>query len=112
MDSPEQTISSQPEPATDEDLLLVHQRGWITRLKNGTLDYLELMKLEIPYSRKMVDAFWLAAGGSILAARGALATASGSTSAADFITLSGSRRGILRDQRCRRGDPQAAAGGR
>ena len=62
----------QPEPATDEDLLLVHQRGWITRLKLGTLDYLEIMKLEIPYSRQMVDAFWLAAGGTTLAARLAL----------------------------------------
>src|SRR5271169_1413011 len=41
----------QPEPALDEDLLLIHQRGWVTRLKMGTLDYLELLKLEIPYSR-------------------------------------------------------------
>jgi len=56
-----------PEPATDEDVLLVHQRGWVTRLKNGTLDYLELLKLEIPYSHKMVEAFWLAAGGTTLA---------------------------------------------
>jgi len=62
----------EPEPATDDDLLLVHQRGWITRLKNGTLDYLELMKLEIPYSQKMVEGFWLAAGGTTLAARMAL----------------------------------------
>jgi acetoin utilization deacetylase AcuC-like enzyme len=62
----------EPEPATDEDLLRVHQRGWITRLKNGTLDYLELMKLEIPYSQQMVEAFWLAAGGTTLAARLAL----------------------------------------
>lgn len=62
----------QPEAASDEDLMLVHQRGWVTRLKNGTLDYLELLKLEIPYSQQMVDAFWLAAGGSILAGRLAL----------------------------------------
>ncbi len=62
----------QPDPASDEDLLLVHDRGWITRLKMGTLDYLELMKLEIPYSRKMVEAFWLAAGGTALAAHLAL----------------------------------------
>jgi acetoin utilization deacetylase AcuC-like enzyme len=61
-----------PEPASDDDLLLVHQRGWITRLKLGTLDYMELMKLEIPYSRQMVEAFWLAAGGTTLAARLAL----------------------------------------
>jgi acetoin utilization deacetylase AcuC-like enzyme len=31
------------------------------------------MELEIPYSKELVDAFWLAAGGSILAARQALA---------------------------------------
>ena len=61
-----------PEPASDEDLMLVHQRGWVQRLKNGTLDYLEIMKLEIPYSQKMVNAFWLAAGGTVLAARLAL----------------------------------------
>src|SRR5262249_1196737 len=63
---------AEPEPATDDDLMLVHQRGWIQRLKHGTLDYLELLKLEIPYSPQMVRAFWLAAGGTILAARLAL----------------------------------------
>ena len=62
----------QPEPATGEDLLLVHEEGWITRLCEGTLDGAELAMLEIPYSKKMVDAFLLAAGGSILAARCAL----------------------------------------
>ncbi len=62
----------QPEPASDDDLLLVHDRRWITRLKTGTLDDLELMRLEIPYSTKMVEAFWLAAGGTTLAARLAL----------------------------------------
>jgi len=62
----------QQEPATDEDLLLVHDPGWITRLREGTLDGGELAMLEIPYSKKMVDAFLLAAGGSILSARWAL----------------------------------------
>lgn len=62
----------QPEPATDEDLLLVHDSGWITRLREGTLGGVELAMLEIPYSKKMVDAFLLAAGGSILAAEWAL----------------------------------------
>jgi len=61
-----------PEAASDEDLLLVHTRRWITRLKEGTLDYLELLQLEIPYSHKMVEAAWLAVGGTILAARRAL----------------------------------------
>jgi acetoin utilization deacetylase AcuC-like enzyme len=58
-----------PEPATDEDLLLVHGRGWITRLKQGTLHEDELTRLEIPWSQKMADAFCLAAGGTTLAAR-------------------------------------------
>ncbi len=63
-----------PGPAADEDLLLVHDRRWVTRLRQGTLDYYELLRLEIPYSQKMVDAFWLAAGGTILTAREALRT--------------------------------------
>jgi acetoin utilization deacetylase AcuC-like enzyme len=62
----------QPEPASDEDVLLVHESGWIQRLKTGTLDFQELLRLEIPYSRKMVRAVFLATGGSILAARLAL----------------------------------------
>jgi acetoin utilization deacetylase AcuC-like enzyme len=62
----------QPEPASDEDLLLVHGMGWITRLKEGTLHDAELLRLEIPWSQKMADAFCLAAGGTTLAARHAL----------------------------------------
>jgi len=62
----------EPQPASDEDLMLVHERGWVTRLKHGTLGYHEILQLEIPYSRPMVNAFWLAAGGTTLAAEGAL----------------------------------------
>ncbi len=62
-----------PEPAPDEDVLAVHDPGWVERLKNGTLTYYDILKLEIPYSRQMVEAFWLAAGGTTLAARRALA---------------------------------------
>jgi acetoin utilization deacetylase AcuC-like enzyme len=61
-----------PEPATDEDILLAHDAEWVAKLKNGTLTYHEILKLEIPYSRQTVDAFWLAAGGTILASRLAL----------------------------------------
>ncbi len=61
-----------PAPAADEDMLLVHERGWIRRLQTGTLGYSEVIRLEIPYSRKMVEAVWLATGGTILAARRAL----------------------------------------
>ncbi len=62
----------EPEPATDEDMLRVHTPEWISALRNGTLTYHQILKLEIPYSRQMVEAFWLAAGGTILAARHAL----------------------------------------
>jgi acetoin utilization deacetylase AcuC-like enzyme len=61
-----------PEPASFEDLLLVHGRGWITRLQQGTLHEGELQRLEIPWSQQMADAFCLAAGGTTLAARCAL----------------------------------------
>jgi acetoin utilization deacetylase AcuC-like enzyme len=58
-----------PDPATDDDVLLVHDAAWVDKLRTGRLSYEEVALLEIPYSRQIVDAFWLAAGGSILAAR-------------------------------------------
>ncbi len=61
-----------PAPADDDDLVLAHDRLWIRRLRTGTLSYEEIRKLEIPYSRRMVKAFRLAAGGTILACRLAL----------------------------------------
>ena len=62
----------EPEPATDDDVRLVHDAEYVTKLRNGTLSYQDILRLEIPYSRQMVEAFWLAAGGSILAARQAM----------------------------------------
>jgi acetoin utilization deacetylase AcuC-like enzyme len=62
----------QPRPVSDEDILRVHEAGWVQRLKTGTLAPQEILRLEIPYSKRMVEAFWLATGGTILAARRAL----------------------------------------
>src|SRR6202034_650819 len=59
----------EPQPATDLDILLVHTPEYVQKLKTGTLSPREEMEMEIPYSRNLVDAFWLAAGGSILAGR-------------------------------------------
>jgi acetoin utilization deacetylase AcuC-like enzyme len=56
-----------PKPASDEDILLVHTREYVHKLKNGTLSALEEVQMEVPYSPELVKAFWLAAGGSILA---------------------------------------------
>jgi acetoin utilization deacetylase AcuC-like enzyme len=61
-----------PQPAADDDLLLAHDRAWIEKLSNGTLSYQKILQLEVPYSRYLVEGFWLAAGGSMLAARLAL----------------------------------------
>ena len=61
-----------PEPAADQKLLLVHDSEWIHGLKNGTLSFHQIRQLEIPYSRKMVRANLLTAGGTMLAAQLAL----------------------------------------
>ena len=61
-----------PQPADDDDILLVHAPEYVRKLKTGTLSPREEMELEIPYSPELVRAFWLAAGGSILAADHAL----------------------------------------
>ena len=61
-----------PEAATDADILRVHTPDWMHKLKTGTLTRSEEMKLEVPYSPELVQAFWLAAGGSIAAAQAAL----------------------------------------
>jgi acetoin utilization deacetylase AcuC-like enzyme len=62
----------EPQSASDEDLLRVHTSSWVHKLKTGTLSASEIMKLEVPYSPELVEAVWLAAGGSILAAQSAL----------------------------------------
>jgi len=61
-----------PELASDQDILLVHTPQYVEKLKSGMLSPSEEMQLEVPYSPELVRAFWLAAGGSILAADHAL----------------------------------------
>jgi len=85
-----------PDPATDEDILRVHTPDWVRKLKTGTLTASEVMLLEVPYSPELVEAVWLAAGGTILAGQSALRDGFGSNlsggfhhvriSAGDFIT--------------------------
>jgi acetoin utilization deacetylase AcuC-like enzyme len=61
-----------PDPASDEDVLRVHTAEYVQKLKDGTLAAHEKLRMELPYSEEVVTAFWLAAGGSILASRCAL----------------------------------------
>jgi acetoin utilization deacetylase AcuC-like enzyme len=61
-----------PQPASDQDVLLVHHPDYVRKLKTGTLSAHEIAQMEVPFSQELVRAFWLAAGGSILAAQHAL----------------------------------------
>jgi acetoin utilization deacetylase AcuC-like enzyme len=61
-----------PEPASEDDLLLVHSPHYVSKLMEGTLSAREELQMEIPYSPEVVDAFMLHTGGSILAAERAL----------------------------------------
>jgi acetoin utilization deacetylase AcuC-like enzyme len=62
----------EPQPASDDDVRLVHTAGYVDRLLRGTLSMQEEMQMELPYSPELVRAFWLSAGGSILVAERAL----------------------------------------
>jgi acetoin utilization deacetylase AcuC-like enzyme len=73
-----------PDPASDEDLLRVHTADWVRKLKTGTLTASEVMKMEVPYSKELVEAVWLAAGGTILAGQSALRDGFGSNLSGGF----------------------------
>jgi acetoin utilization deacetylase AcuC-like enzyme len=62
----------EPRAASEDDIALVHRVEYIRKLQAGKLSYLEILRLEIPYSPELVRAVWLSAGGSILAGRLAL----------------------------------------
>jgi len=62
----------EPAPASDEDVLLVHTPEYVHKLSTGTLSESEAWQLEAPYSRELVEAYWLCVGGTILAADCAL----------------------------------------
>jgi acetoin utilization deacetylase AcuC-like enzyme len=62
----------EPSSVANEDVLRVHTPEYVRKLQTDSLTLIERMKLEIPVSELTVQAFWLAAGGSILAGRQAL----------------------------------------
>ena len=73
-----------PDPAADEDILRVHTSDWVRKLKTGTLTASEVMQMEVPYSPELVQAVWLAAAGTILAAQSALRDGFGSNLSGGF----------------------------
>ena len=62
----------QPEPASLQDVLLVHTRDYVTRLCDGNLTAAELRRLGLPWSKALVERSFYAVGGTIAAARSAL----------------------------------------
>lgn len=62
----------EPPLADDADVLLAHEKGYLEKLKKGTLSASEIMRLELPYSKELVTGSLLCCGGTLLAARLAL----------------------------------------
>jgi acetoin utilization deacetylase AcuC-like enzyme len=61
-----------PEPAADEDILLVHTPRYVKKLKTGTLSSAEIAMIELPLSPDLIRFTWTTVGGTILTARLAL----------------------------------------
>jgi acetoin utilization deacetylase AcuC-like enzyme len=68
----------EPQPAALEDVLLVHTDDYVTRLRAGALTEREVRRLGLPWSKALVRRSFLAASGTINAARFALAGGVGS----------------------------------
>ncbi len=62
----------EPQPATVEDLLLVHTEDYVTRLQAGALRSGELRRLGLPWSESLVRRSFYAVGGTIGAGRSAI----------------------------------------
>ncbi len=61
-----------PQPATDQQVALVHTAEYLDKIKRGAFSWQDVMLLEVPFSAELRDAMWLCTGGSILTARLAL----------------------------------------
>lgn len=62
----------EPQPATDEQLLLVHTEDYIRRVGRGELSSREIRKLGFPWSEKLVQRSRRSSGATIEACRAAL----------------------------------------
>lgn len=68
----------EPQLAPIADVLLVHTEDYVTRLRAGTLTPREIRRLGLPWSKALVRRSFLAAGGTLNAARFALEDGVGS----------------------------------
>ena len=63
----------EPEPASVEDVLLVHTNDYVSRLCNGTLTSKEIRRLGLPWSESLVRRSFYAVGGTLAATQASLA---------------------------------------
>src|SRR5829696_2974248 len=68
----------EPQPAPLADVLLVHTDDYVMRLRAGRLTPREIRRLGLPWSKALVRRSFLAAGGTLNAARWALTEGVGS----------------------------------
>src|SRR3954465_11893565 len=61
-----------PQPASWDDLALVHTNEYLTKMRDGTLTPEDSAQLELPWSAEMVDGFRTMVGGTIETARRAV----------------------------------------
>jgi acetoin utilization deacetylase AcuC-like enzyme len=59
----------EPEAASREDVLRVHTPEYLGKLDSGAFSSPEARTLELPWSRALVEAFYYAAGGTLLSGR-------------------------------------------
>lgn len=67
----------EPPPAAWEELALVHTDAYLRQVRTGDFTPQELQELEIPWAPEVVEGFRLMTGGTLLAAREALAAGLG-----------------------------------
>jgi acetoin utilization deacetylase AcuC-like enzyme len=59
----------EPDPATWEELALVHTREYLAKLRDGSLSSDDIALLELPWSEELVEGFRVMVGGTVTAAR-------------------------------------------
>jgi acetoin utilization deacetylase AcuC-like enzyme len=61
-----------PGMARDEDILLVHTKEYVEKLKTGNFSISEIFKMELPYKKEHMEPSWICANGTIKACQEAL----------------------------------------
>ena len=62
----------EPPPIQDVDVLRVHTREYLEKIKTDTLSHEEVARLELPFSEGLVRGVWSSTGGTLLACERAL----------------------------------------